>query len=461
VSLSPLSYATAGRGSRPGWTRSGGDERPVRRWSVLGVLLLGLAATHLSAALLPSGIITIHSQGTGQFIAHGARPQISGEPLSPRQDGPTILRLDPPLLVLTCERIKQALLRELACPDQWRGQIEMNIQFTPYRDPPIVIRSAVYADGWRGYIDIPDEIEASKLVRIVVQALLLEMANRHPGEGLTDIPLWLTEGLARLVQDSAGPGLVPQPHTLLVRAELKADPVEMACARLQNFSPLTFDELSLPGPAQLKGAELELYQNTAEIFVHELLRLRDGQLRLGTMLALLPGCFNWQTAFYQVYGPELRNPLEVEKWWALTLLDLRNQQKWRGRPPALTSDAFAVILTVSAQVRNSSNNLPVPSKLSLQTLVERWPYAVQKPILLAKINQLAVLRVHAAAPLVPLVDKYRTTLLTYLRQQDQGGANEPLNRGVIPVRSQLLARNLIHQLDALDRQRETWRRKLQ
>jgi hypothetical protein len=291
--------------------------------------------------------------------------------------------------------------------------------------------------------------------------LLLEMANRNVGEGLTDIPSWLTEGLARLIPDSAGPGLVPQPNTLLVRAEVKADPVEIACARLQNRNPLTFDELSLPRSEQLKGADLDLYQAAAEVFVLELLRLPDGRSRLGNMLAMLPGCFNWQTAFFQAYRPEFRNPLEVEKWWALTLLDLSRRQQWRGQPPALTSDALAAILTVSVQVRDSSHHLPVPSKLSLQTLVERWHYSVQKPILLAKISQLSVLRVNGSPPLIPLVDKYRTVLQTYLRQQEQGGINEPLNRGVIPVRSRLLVRNLIRQLDTLDQQREFWRQKLQ
>ena len=440
--------------------RTAGAARGAWRGIRLGLAWFGLAATSLSAALPTSGIITAHSQGSAQFVAHGARPQISGAPLAQAQEGRVVLRLDPPLLVVTCERIKEALLHELDCPDRWRGQIEMNIRFTLNTNQPIVITSAVYADGWRGRMEIPDEVDAEKLVRAVVQVLLLEMANRNPGEGLTEIPLWLTEGMTRLLLDSAGPALAPQPNTLMVRYELKTDPIDAARARLQNRWPLTFNELSLPAPEQLTGAGRRLYENSAELFVAELLRTPNGQAKLTGMLALLPRCFNWQTAFFQAYRPQFRNPLEVEKWWALRLLNDSGRQKWRGWPPVLTSETLAEILTVPAQVRHTSAHLPLPSKVSLQTLVERWSFSVQKPILQAKISQLAALRMNAAPQLVPLVDRYRTALDTYLQQQERGGTLEPLNRGVIPVRAPLLARNLVRQLDTLDQQRAAWQRRL-
>jgi hypothetical protein len=266
--------------------------------------------------------------------------------------------------------------------------------------------------------------------------------------------------MTHLLLDTAGPALAPQPNTLMVRYELKTDPIDAARARLQNRWPLTFNELSLPAPEQLTGAGRRLYENSAELFVAELLRTPNGRAKLTGMLALLPRCFNWQTAFFQAYRPQFRNPLEVEKWWALRLLNDSGRQKWRGWPPVLTSETLAEILTVPAQVRHTSAHLPLPSKVSLQTLVERWSFSVQKPILQAKISQLAALRMNAAPQLVPLVDRYRTALDTYLQQQERGGTLEPLNRGVIPVRAPLLARNLVRQLDTLDQQRAAWQRRL-
>ena len=51
----------------------------------------------------------------------------------------------------------------------------------------------------------------------------------------------------------------------------------------------------------------------------ELLRLPDGRACLQRMLAQLPQHYNWQFAFLEAFHARFERPLDVEKWWALSL----------------------------------------------------------------------------------------------------------------------------------------------
>src|SRR5262245_39629925 len=66
--------------------------------------------------------LTVRSQ-SGQFVVHGLpmSPALAGFPTSAVQ----YLRLDPNLLAVSLERIRQAIRAELEWPDQWQGLIHV------------------------------------------------------------------------------------------------------------------------------------------------------------------------------------------------------------------------------------------------------------------------------------------------------------------------------------------------
>jgi hypothetical protein len=280
--------------------------------------------------------MTVYSRGSGQFVIHGAPSAAPYSAMSEAGLDNAPIRLEPALLAVTCDRVKQALLRELECPDQWRGKIHFFIRFTPVKDAPVAIHSQFYSDGWQAQVEVPDEIQPDKLVRTIVQALLLELANRNPGAGLAEIPLWLTEGLTQLLMRSSGPSLVLQPQTRLLLREVKTDPLQSARVRLRQRRALTFSELSLPTREQLMGELWENYQDCALLLVHELRRRPNGQACLLDMLAQLSQCLNWQTAFYRAFQPYYQQPIDVEKWWAVAVINAAGRELANGIDPGET-----------------------------------------------------------------------------------------------------------------------------
>ena len=83
---------------------------------------------------------------------------------------------------VSCERIKQALMRELGATAPWRGTVYLVLY--PARAPgdTITITSERFKGGWQYRVDFPDVVERSRYVRAIVQVLLLEVANRTAQE---------------------------------------------------------------------------------------------------------------------------------------------------------------------------------------------------------------------------------------------------------------------------------------
>jgi hypothetical protein len=442
-----------------------------KTWRTLGRFLerLALGLLNLSAGLFvlvaSSGAwaanaeITIFSRGSGQFVIHGAP---SAAPYSAMREAGlnnSPIRVEPALLAVTCDRVKQALLRELDCPDQWRGKIHFFIRFTPIKNPQVTIQSQFYSDGWQGQVEVPDEIQPDKLVRTIVQVLLLEMANRTPGSGLAEIPLWLTEGLTQLLLRSVGPNLVLQPQTRLLLRETKADPLLSARIHLRQRQALSFSELSLPATAQFAGEAWENYQDGAVLLVHELRRLPNGRERLLAMLSELPQCLNWQTAFYRAFHSFFQQPIDVEKWWAVAVINAAGREQWQSLPTELTLEKLDAVLRLSVQVRPTPEALPAPANLTLQEFIQQWEYAAQRVLLPSKIGQLAALHSSAAPQLAPLIHQYREALQWYLQQHSKSGADS-LAAAAQPIRPILLVRRTVQKLNALDKQREVFRSEL-
>jgi len=137
-----------------------------------------LVAFSLLAASPAEPVRTVRSS-TSQFIVRG--PPLSGVGNDGSPAVSTLIELDPTILAISCERIKQALLRELTLPDLWRGRIyiEINSLLSTNRTPRIIAKA--FVDGWHYQMEVPRRIEKPKLVRGLIQALLMEIANRNAG----------------------------------------------------------------------------------------------------------------------------------------------------------------------------------------------------------------------------------------------------------------------------------------
>src|SRR2546423_3800632 len=281
-------------------------------------ILIGIAFGQVHAAE-PVTVLG-HS---GQFVVRGVR---MGAPLLAASNGDVpYLRLDPTLLAISCERIKGAVLSELGMKDAWRGKIYISLH--PIQDDrePIMVTSVHHSDGWSYRMEIPEQVEPARLVKSIVEVLLLEMGNRNARAVATDLPLWLPEGLAAHLQATILSNFTLEPESRIALRERGQDPLAHARERLRTHAPLTLNELNWPAEEQLSDENMDTYQSCAQIFVYELLRLRDGRACLREMLAHLPEKLNWQTAFLRAFSSHFQRLIDVDKWWSLHVVHVTGQ----------------------------------------------------------------------------------------------------------------------------------------
>ena len=108
------------------------------------------------------------------------------------------VELEPTLATVSCERIKQMLVRELNVTAPWRGTIYLVLYPARSAGDAITITSDRFKNGWQYRVDLPDVVERPRYVRAMVQVLLLELANRTAPARGAEIPLWLVEGFSQL-----------------------------------------------------------------------------------------------------------------------------------------------------------------------------------------------------------------------------------------------------------------------
>src|SRR5688572_15427040 len=90
-------------------------------------IILGSLIACTGLAARPRGARTADSS-SGEYGVRDA----TIAPLTDESEfaGSTLIELDPNILAVTCERIKQAMLRELTMADVWRGRIYLQINST-------------------------------------------------------------------------------------------------------------------------------------------------------------------------------------------------------------------------------------------------------------------------------------------------------------------------------------------
>jgi hypothetical protein len=444
--------------------RTARDTARPGRYAVLALAIaILLSAWRDVATAQPAGtdLISVRSH-SGQFIVYAGRAIATPPPATGLTTNQDFVRLEPTLVTVSCERIKQALMRELGVAAPWRGTVYVVLY--PARTPgePITISSERFNNGWQYRIEFPDVMERSRYVRVIVQVLLIEMANRTVPPRSAEIPLWLVEGLAQLLVSSSEVDLILAPPRAKANGlSFSATTVnsrlqtlrQQAQKQLHGRPPLTFENLSWPSEDPTSGDVSDLYRGSAQLFVGELLRLPDGRGCLQAMLTQLPQHYNWQFAFLSAFDAYFARPLDVEKWWALSVA----QATGRDIAPTWTREESWQKLTQAThsavQVRFGTNELPLHAEITLQTVIREWDSVRQTQALYTTMREFGLLRLHIDQDFVVLVQDYYQALEGYLLQRDHAGSflstKNAARRRAVEV--------AIQQLDALDARREALR----
>jgi hypothetical protein len=418
------------------------------------------------------------ARGELPFVAQNSISSVSGQFLILSAEGdPTpfrspdlaantnLVRLDAALLAVAAERFKLSLRQELglAADAPWSGKIFLRLHPARSTDENVTITSTPFLDHWDYAVDLPDILGKMRYARALSAVLLLELANRSapPGGHSAEAPDWLVDGLAQQVLSTDG-------ETVVLSSPIKkgdALPVDRLQAQhnfdafaatrqvLQSVPALTFDQLSWPTDEQMNGLDGGAYFASAQLFLADVLGLKDGAEKMRALLAELPACFNWQTAFFHAYGADFQRPLEVEKWWALRVVNFVA----RAPGPRWTTDVSLArleqLLSVPVEFRGDSNTLPSHTEVSLQAILKNLDPAQRDSILRNKVRDLALVELRLAPPFGNLADGYRMALAGYLGEFNKTVKTSVANKHGATVGHQLSLADTLKRLDDLDRRR--------
>ncbi|MBI3879690.1 MAG: hypothetical protein HY301_06455 [Verrucomicrobia bacterium] len=401
---------------------------------------------------------------TGQFTvgASGAvLPSAIGTQVA---SGVGLIQLSPVLTVVSCERVKTAVLRQLRLTDTWQGRVAVTVVPATVHDQKPDILATLFADGWHYQVELPSEVRAENFVNALTQVVLLEMANRRAGEHCAELPRWLTEGMTQLVlatePDSilhSGQLVSPAGVTGVHRNPRGVDPLANVRRVLSERPALTFDELSWPRAEHARGERLELYQDSALLFVHALLRLERGPVAMREFLGGLGANLNWQTSFLKTFNPPFGRLIDVEKWWAVTVATFTGRNQWQMWSPDVALEKLDEAVLVQVETRTVADGQAARTTVRLQTVVREWDAKRQKPALLAAGSRLAQMRHNVPPELVRLVDEYRVALDEFLTRRAKVDLAAGTRGQILPGTKQQ-ASDAVKRLDALDVRREMWRR---
>lgn len=393
-----------------------------------------------------------------QFVIYG--PKEAPKKLSSR------IPLDPALTAVSCERIKQAVFMELGGIESWRLPNEqlgtIYVVLHPTRNQAAVITPTPAKKSFSYRVDLPNDVEAAQFVEAITQVVLLEFVNRRSMEQVTQIPLWLVKGVSAQVQVAAPDALVLEPNKSQgfgassmissVNGARRIEPIADVRQALKNCNPLSFDELCWPG--RLSDDRAKYFEKSAQLFLYELLRIKNGKGCLMKMLAEMPNNLNWQIAFLHAFSPHFKEMVDVEKWWSLILVNITGRDPSKIWLSDQSVERIDAILKITVQARHA---VPGGSDSSLQEIISNWEPARQKPVLVKILGQLRALRTRIQPEAVALADEYCSALDYCLKngQQDPIFVLRPFSRtDAATVRQLTCAR-----LDELDQERAALRKK--
>lgn len=371
--------------------------------------------------------------------------------------------LDPPLLAISAERIRQALWRHLEVSGAAKGKVYIRVRPARFANEQATIVVDRGLNGWAYKIDVPDALPAAAFVRTLVHTTLLEIANRGADSRSAEIPLWLAEGLSQeLLITERIEYLVPPPQSrdrqsgivisrVLVN-ERRGDPIAEAQAILRNQAPFTFEQLSWPQPDQLTEQNIWSFRGSAQLFVRQLMQLKNGPLCMQRVLNELPKHMNWQFAFLAGYEPYFKTQLDVEKWWALQVVQFTGRNLMLVWSPEVSWTKLDQIVRSPAEIRTSPLELPRRVTVTLQEIIRDWDGLHQRTALQRKRQELELIRPRISQELVGLADEYRQLLAYYLERQNFAGRFFGFRKQEGPIRNRL-SEQTIQQLNVLEARR--------
>lgn len=402
---------------------------------------------------------------SGQFFVSAPSLSLSPHSIELATD-PNVVTLEPSLAAVSCDRIKQELLRELGTPDQWQGKIFVVLHPARTADDSAAVAPEHLGGNWDCGVQLPDVMDRDRFVEAIVRACLLEMANRNAGNRSTEIPEWLAQGFARQLMGSGAMKLIlsapltkvngfnvsrmtmdfsDSPHAVGGPTR-HFNPLAETSEILRTNTPLSFDELSWPTEEQLSDTGADVFSSSAQLFVERLLRLRNGPACLRKMLDEMPNYLNWQLAFLDAFHGTFEEPLDVEKWWALQLADFNRRDLLH----LLTSDEswrqLNALFQFPIEVKIGDTE-PMRTDITFQTIIRGWNRERQLEMLKKKLWELDLLRLRISPSLIPIVDGYREALQAYYKQQHDS------LRNLAEAKSDKTVALTIQRLDALDVQR--------
>jgi hypothetical protein len=409
---------------------------------------------------------------SGQFIVTGAPSPAARAGLAAMPEIATntdFVRLEPALLAVSAERIKESLRRELnrelktpgvnAPP---HGKIFLVLHPAQSTDEDVTIVSRRSPGGWDYQVRLPDVLSRTRYLRAMTGVLLLEFANRDTHARSAEIPAWLTDGLSQELLAAAWQEIILSspdkmvnglPVSRTVKTARGMDSLAGARRVLRDHAVLTFEQLSWPTDAQLSGADGGAYRASAQLFVNELLALKNGPAHLRAMLETLPKFYNWQMAFQTAFRENFPRPLDVEKWWAVQVVSFVARDPGPAWTPAVSRDKLDEILRVPVEMRTASNALPAHAEISLQAVIRNFDRARQVAILQTKLRDLELSQLRLAPPFAVLNGEYRRAIADYL---GSGQRTSPVLRRFkhpFTSSSKTIMTDTLKKLDALDARR--------
>jgi hypothetical protein len=361
------------------------------------------------------------------------------------------INLEPALIVVSCERLKESLLFELGMKDEWQGAVALLIDSSWKDDREPSLTAIHHPSGWSYELALPKAIKPEILVRALVETLLVEMANRRAGEQSAEIPYWLAEGMSAHLQAYNLPMFVIRPNTQGANGRVTIDGADGVRLQLRTHTPVSFQQLCWPAPEDLAGANGALYRSCAQLFVENLLDMKDGRACLRRMLNEMPAHLNWQTAFLMGFHSHFEQLLDVEKWWGLSCVSFEGgdatpwtgEQCWRKLQDALD---------VPVEVHLDPSRLPTEARLTLQEVITQWDATNVQHALQRTVQDLQLLHWRGGREVRPLVDQYLTVLSGYLHQNQAALQLEAVKRNP-PHRFKVVQKETVRNLDILDKKR--------
>ncbi len=432
--------------------------RPRPSLAALLALFFAISLPPFARADFPlPGVVSANSS-SGQFVVT-ATPEVSSlGPILETDTNVDIVRLEPALLAVSADRVRESLLQKIGVDPSapWGGKIFLALHPAQSLDENIQIFSSRFDNGWNYNVLLPDTLPRDRLARALTGVLLLEYANRYATDRSAEVPAWLIQGLTQELLDGNFKQLIlstpdqavnGMPMNVENTTDHGMDSLAHARTVFHDYSILTFTQLSWPTDDQLYGNDGGAYDASAQLFVDDLLGLRNGPEKMRTMLQLLPRYYNWQTAFWSAYHENFTTALEVEKWWALQSIVFDSRSPGPQWNAPTSQEKLDEILSVAVDYRRNTNSLPVREEISLQGVIKNLDFTHQVEILQIKLRDLELAQLRMAPALAVLTAEYRNVLAEYLGQPLPAHGSRQLNKH---APAKISARDALSMLNSLD-----------